>query len=66
MQADMDDLVHVHFPNLLEIYEEMYGQFVVEEKGERVIYVGLLKALYGTLQAAWLFWEKLYLKLIDG
>ena len=34
-------------------------------KGEKVIYVELLKALYGTLRATWLFWEKLKAKLVN-
>ena len=36
-----------------------YEQFVVEEKGKPVIYTELDKALYGTLQAALLFWQDL-------
>ena len=47
----------------MEIDPEMYGPCVVIEKGEKVIYVELLKALYGTLRAAQLFWEKLSNKL---
>ena len=40
MQADMDELVHVWFhgemvARLLEIEDEMYAPFVVEEKGEQ-------------------------------
>ena len=35
------------------------------ERGERVMYMELLKALYGTLRAAWLFWQKLSKQLID-
>ena len=62
MQADMDELVHVRFTGkmvdlLLEIDPEMYGPCVVIEKGEKVIYIELLKARYGTLRAARLFWE---------
>jgi hypothetical protein len=38
---------------------------VVIEGKEKVIYVELLKALYGTLRAARLFWEKLTGKLVD-
>jgi len=48
---------------LLGIDPEMYGLCVVIEKGEKVVYVELLKALYGTLRAARLFWEKLSNKL---
>ena len=53
MQADMDELVHVRLTGkmaelLLEIDPEMYGPYVVKEKGETVLYVELIKALYGS------------------
>ena len=48
---------------LLEINNQMYAPCVTHEQGEKVMYVGLLKALYGTLRAAQLFWEKLTGKL---
>jgi hypothetical protein len=68
MQADMDELVHVRFTGkmvdlLLDIDPVMYGPCISYEKGEKVLYVELLKALYGTLRAARLFWEKLSGKL---
>ena len=64
MQVEMDELVHVRFEGemvdkLLEIDEDLYASYVTEEKGKKVMYVELLKALYGTLRAARLFWEKL-------
>ena len=54
MQVDMDELVHVQFrgemvDKLLEIDHELYSSYVTEEHGEKVMYVELLKALYGTL-----------------
>ena len=69
-QADIDELVHVKFTGemvnmLLQIDSEMYKDYVVVERGERVMYMELLKALYGTLRAAWLFWQKLSKQLID-
>ena len=68
MQVDMDELIHVRFrgemvDKLLEIDHELYSSYVTEEQGEKVMYMELLKALYGTLQAAQLFWEKLRAKL---
>ena len=62
MQADMDDLVHVHFTGdmvdkLLEIDARIYGPCVTIEREEKVMYVELSKALYGTVKAARLFWE---------
>ena len=70
MQAEIDELVHVRFTGamvtvLLEIYHEMYKDYVVVEKGEQVMYMELLKALYGTLRAARLFWQMLSKQLID-
>ena len=70
MQADIDELVHVRFTGemvkmLLDIDKEMYSQYVVMERGEMVMYMELLKALYGTLRAARLFWQKLSKQLID-
>ena len=70
MQADIDELVHVRFTGemvnmLLQINKEMYKEYVVMEKGEQVMYMELLKALYGTLHIAHLFWQKLSKQLID-
>ena len=70
MQAKIDELVHVRFTGamvtlLLEIDHEMYKDYVVVEKGEQVMYMELLKALYGPLRAARLFWQKLSKQLID-
>ena len=70
MQADIDELVHVRFTGemvnmLLQIDNEMYKDYVVMEKGKQVMYMELLKALYRTLRAARLFWQKLSEQLID-
>ena len=70
MQAEIDELVHVQFTGamvklLLEIDYDMYKEYVVVEKGEQVMYMELIKALYGTLRAARLFWQKLSKQLID-
>jgi Reverse transcriptase (RNA-dependent DNA polymerase) len=70
MQADMDELLHVCFTGkmvdlLLEIDLEMYRPCIIREGKEKVMYVELLKALYGTIHAAWLFWEKLSGKLLE-
>ena len=70
MQVEMDELVHVCFcgdmvDKLLEINHDLYSSYVTEEKGEKVMYVELLKALYGTLWAARLFWEKLQANLVN-
>ena len=70
MQVDMDELVNVRFEGemvdkLLEIDHDLYASYVSVENGKKVMYVELLKALYGTLRAARLFWEKLQAKLVN-
>ena len=63
MQADIDELIHVklvgELADLLIKVDPSYSQFVTYENGKRVIYTELDKALYGTIQAALLFWKKL-------
>ena len=54
IQADKDELVHVRFTGkmvelLLEIDKDMYEPCVTTEGRQQVMYVELLKALYGTL-----------------
>jgi Reverse transcriptase (RNA-dependent DNA polymerase) len=44
---------------LVSLDPELYTPFVTEERNEKILYVELLKALYGTLQAALLFYKKL-------
>ena len=44
---------------LVEIAPEVYRDYVVIENGQTVIYLELLKALYGMLQSALLFYRKL-------
>ena len=70
MQAEIDELVHVWFMGamvnmLLQIDYKMYKDYIMIERGERVMYMELLKALYGTLWATHLFWQKLSKQLID-
>jgi hypothetical protein len=60
MQADMDDLVHLRLTDqtvdlLLEIDWATYGPFITHEGKERLMYVELIKAHYGTLKAVKLF-----------
>lgn len=64
MQSDMDELVHVRFTGkmvelLLEITSQMYSPCLTHEQDKKGMYVELLKALYGTIRPAGLFWEKL-------
>eukprot|EP00980_Cylindrotheca_fusiformis_P030482 scaffold24891_cov259-Cylindrotheca_fusiformis.AAC.1 len=63
MHADIDETIHVKLvgdiAELLLRVDPSYRKFVTYEKGKMVIYTELDKALYGTLQAALLFWENL-------
>jgi hypothetical protein len=64
MQAPQDDeVVHVRLTGimvdiLLRLQHDAYARFVVIENGQRVLYVRLSKALYGTIRAARLFYNK--------
>ena len=52
---------------MMRIAPEIYRQYVVMKNGKKVLYVKLQKALYGLLQAALLFYEKLAADLVaDG
>jgi hypothetical protein len=70
MQADIDELVHVKFEGeiaemLVKMDPKLYRKYVKDENGKTVLYVELLKALYGTMRAALLFWKLLSRKLIE-
>ena len=70
MQADMDETVHVRMEGrmaelIVKLDPKLYRPFIIHEKGKPVLYAELLKALYGTLRAALLFWELLSRQLIQ-
>jgi hypothetical protein len=72
MQVNLEDEspIHVRLTGkmvdlLLEIDRELYEPYLVQERGELTMYIELLKALYGTMHAARLFWEQLSRQLID-
>jgi hypothetical protein len=70
MQADIDEVVHVKFEGemaemLVRLDPKLYRKYVRDERGKPVLYVELLKALYGTLRAALLFWKLLSSKLVS-
>ena len=50
---------------LLKIDPELYSKYVVHDGKKSVVYVELQKALYGTLDAALLFWKNLSGKLAE-
>ena len=63
MQTDIDETIHIRLDDplvdLLIKVGPSYQSFVCHERGQCVIYTCLNKALYGTLQAAMLFWKEL-------
>ena len=70
MQADIDEVVHVKFEGeiaemLVKLDPQLYRKYVKDENGKTVLYVELLKALYGTLKAALLFWKLLSKQLVS-
>ena len=69
MQAMIDKVVHIKFNkeyiDLLCEVDPSLKQYVNMENGRRVFYTKLNKALYGTVQASHLFWEKLLSFLIE-
>jgi hypothetical protein len=70
MQADMDETVHVKLEGTMaELFSRLdptlYRKYVRMERGKPVLYVELLKALYGTIRAALLFWRMLSAKLVE-
>jgi hypothetical protein len=69
IQADIDEVVHVNFEGeiaemLLRMDPKLYQKYVKDVNGKAVLYVELLKALYGTLRAALLFWKLLSSNLV--
>jgi hypothetical protein len=69
MQTDIDELIHVKLEGplvslLAKVDPNLYEKYVATERGRPVLYVKLMKALYGTLQAAMLFWKDLTGNLI--
>ena len=70
MQAEMDETVHVRMKGkmaelLVKLDPKLYRKHVQIENGKPVLYVKFLKALYGTLRAALLFWKKLSKQLVS-
>jgi hypothetical protein len=68
MQSDTKDKVMMKLEGvmaevIIKIGPKKYTKYVAKENGKDVIYVILTKALYGTLQAALLFWQNLSGKL---
>ena len=70
MQADMVGVVHMKLEGkiadlLAEVEPDLYKRYMIRVNGKSVLYVKLRKALYGTLQAAMIFWQDLTKTLTD-
>ncbi len=70
MQCNIDKEILVKLERLManllvRVDLAKYGPYLAQEKGQSILYMKLLKALCGTLQAALLFWEDLSSYLID-
>ena len=70
MQGDQDETVHMRPEGTLaelltKCDPKLYRKYVVTENNRPVLYVELMKALYGTLCAALIFWRKLTSKLME-
>ena len=64
VQTEMDDEVLMIMRGRLAelmgtVSPEIYNKYITIENGKKVLYVKLLNALYGTLKAALLFYQKL-------
>ena len=70
-QGDQDETVHMRLEGtlaelLVKCDPKLYRQYVVTENNKPVLYIELIKALYGTLRAALIFWRKLTSNLLNG
>merc|ERR1712115_544651 len=72
MHSDLDDaeVIHVKLEGIMAeimttINPKLYTKYIVMERERPVLYMRLRKALYGTVQAAMLFWENLSGKLAE-
>jgi hypothetical protein len=70
LQTDVDKLIHVRLEGplvtlLTKVDPILYEKYIVNEKGNPVLYVKRLKASYGTLQASMLFWKDLTGHLVE-
>jgi hypothetical protein len=68
MQSEMKGDVYMKLQGvmaevIMKLDTKKYEKYVVQEGGQDTIYVKLTKALYGTLQAALMFWQNLSSKL---
>ena len=69
MQADIDEQLFLKFDGdlveLLVQVEPTYQPYITYKGRQPILYAELDKALYGTLQVALLFWQKLSVFLTE-
>jgi hypothetical protein len=71
MQTDVDEVMHVRLEGplaslLAKVDPNLYKKYLEhDKKGKPIMCVKLKKALWGTLQAAMLFWKDLLAKLVS-
>jgi len=70
MLTNQPNIVHIRLTGamvrlLIDVAPGVYDEYVIHEKGEEVLYAQLNKALYGTVDAAFLFWADLTTQLED-
>ena len=70
MQGDQDEVIHMVLHGklammLIECDLDLYAPYCCQEKGQPVLYVQLMKGLYGCLWAAIQFWKKLTQQLVQ-
>jgi hypothetical protein len=64
MEDTMHMMLDVKMAELLvKIDPKLYQKYLLVKNGKSILYVQLKKTLYGTMQAALLFWKKLTKKL---
>ena len=70
MQGDQDETVHMKLEGTLaellaKCNPTKYQPYLTTERGKPVLYVELVKALYGTIRAALIFWRKFTKKITE-
>ena len=70
MQGDHDEVIHMilHGPlatMLIECDPDLYALYCHQENRQVVLYIQLIKCLYGCLQAAIQFWKRIMHQLVQ-
>ena len=70
MLTEQPNTVHIRLTGamvrlLIDVAPGVYDDFVIKERGEDVLYAQLNKALYGTVDASYLFWLDLSKQLTE-